>query len=464
MTPNTCTGITMPDVNPAGYDLIVVGTGPGGATVARDMARRGKKVLILEWGPGGPVRGGAARGLSELLMPGRSLLLTPQMLGMVRGVTTGGSSHFYYACAWPVPLDLFRRHGIELADDAAAARAELPIAPLGDALMTPMARRLMSAACGIGLNWRKLDKNLFQERWKPGQPFGYFGDVHGVKWSARMFVDEAVALGAVLLNGAKVTRVLSESGCATGVEFVVNGRSRVALAERIVLAAGGIGSPLILRASGLREAGHDLFFDPLITVCGTMKDVRLRDDEIPMSAGVHLEDEGYMMTDLPFPSLLHSLFSAQVGRLDKLFAHRSTARIMVKWKDALGGRLTDRGGVRKLLTAADKRIARQGYENAQRVLRSAGATDIYKTWYLAAHPGGTVKIGHLVDTDLKSPIDRLYVCDCSVIPEAWGLPPSLTLVALGKRLARRLAAQPSNGDAAVAARFTSAEAGILHAQ
>jgi choline dehydrogenase-like flavoprotein len=431
----------MSTTSPSGYDLIVVGTGPGGATVARDMALRGKKVLMLEWGPGGPIRGNAMQGLSELMVPGKSLLFTPQGLGMVRGITTGGSSLFYYACAWPVPLAMFQRHGVDLAADAAAARAELPIAPLSDAMMTPMARRIMAGARDIGLDWRKLDKNMFQERWQPGLPFGYFGDRHGVKWSARMFVDEAVAHGAVLLNGARVKCVLQDHGCATGVEYVKDGQTRIASAERIVLAAGGIGSPQILRASGFREAGHDFFFDPLITVCGTMKDLRLRDDEIPMSAGVHLEDEGYMMTDLPFPPAMHALFTAQVGRLDKLFAYRSTARIMVKWKDALGGRLTDGGGVRKSLTAADKRIVRHGFDNARRVLQAAGAAGIYKTWYLAAHPGGTVKIGQLVDTNLKSRLDNLYVCDCSVIPEAWGLPPSLTLVSLGKRLARHLVAQ-----------------------
>ena len=422
----------------SGYDVIVVGTGPGGATVARDLARCGKKVLILEWGAGGPVRGTVGQALTELMVPGKSLLFTPQGLGLVRGIATGGSSLFYYACAWPVPLALFRRHGVDLSVDAAAARAELPIAPLADAMMTPMARRLMDGAHDIGLAWAKLEKNMFQDRWRPEHRFGYYGDVNGVKWSARMFVDEAIAHGAVLLNGARVTRVLSESGVATGVEFVQGGQTRRASAERIVLAAGGIGSPLILRASGLREAGHDFFFDPLITVCGTMKDLRLQHNEIPMSAGVHLEDDGIMLTDLPFPPLMHAMFTAQVGRLHKLFAHHSTARIMVKWKDALGGRLTDRGGVRKTLTAADRRTAQHGFETAQRVLKAAGATAIYRTAHLAAHPGGTAKIGHLVDVNLKSPIDRLFVCDCSVIPEAWGLPPSLTLVALGKRLARHL--------------------------
>jgi len=44
-----------------------------------------------------------------------------------------------------------------------------------------------------------------------------------------------------------------------------------------------------------------------------------------------------------------------------------------------------------------------------------------------------------VDTDLKTAIDNLYVCDCSVMPEAWGLPPTFSLIALGKRLAKHLA-------------------------
>ena len=81
------------------------------------------------------------------------------------------------------------------------------------------------------------------------------------------------------------------------------------------MAAGGIGSPVILRSSGVSEAGYDFFFDPLITVCGTMKDVTLRDDEIPMSAGVLMKDEGYVMTDMAFPPSSHLIFTAQVLKL-----------------------------------------------------------------------------------------------------------------------------------------------------
>ncbi len=56
------------------------------------------------------------------------------------------------------------------------------------------------------------------------------------------------------------------------------------------------------------------------------------------------------------------------------------------------------------------------------------AKDIFRTQYLAAHPGGTVKVGDLVDSNLMTPYDNLYVCDCSVIPEAWGMPPTTTNV------------------------------------
>jgi choline dehydrogenase-like flavoprotein len=49
-----------------------------------------------------------------------------------------------------------------------------------------------------------------------------------------------------------------------------------------------------------------------------------------------------------------------------------------------------------------------------------------------------VRIGKLVDTSLESPIKNLYCCDTSILPEAGGIPPTMTIVVLGKRLARHL--------------------------
>jgi hypothetical protein len=48
-----------------------------------------------------------------------------------------------------------------------------------------------------------------------------------------------------------------------------------------------------------------------------------------------------------------------------------------------------------------KKIA-QGIRASQRNITKAGVRSIFKTAYLAAHPGGTVKVGDILDSDLKT--------------------------------------------------------------
>jgi len=112
---------------------------------------------------------------------------------------------------------------------------------------------------------------------------------------------------------------------------------------------------------------------------------------------------------------------------------------MIKAKDQLGGRLTDSGGIRKRLQKEDIDKMKSGGETAARIIRNAGAKSVFKSWYVAAHPGGTVRINDLLDSNLKTEFDNLYVCDNSVMPEPLGLPPTMTLISLGKRLAKHLA-------------------------
>jgi choline dehydrogenase-like flavoprotein len=124
-----------------------------------------------------------------------------------------------------------------------------------------------------------------------------------------------------------------------------------------------------------------------------------------------------------------------------MFSRPNTLQIMVKAKDELGGKLTDTGGVRKILDRNEKHKLWRGYERAKAILKNAGAKDIFKTPYLAAHPGGTVKIGEIVDSNLMTVYDNLFVCYCSVMPEAWALPPTTTIIGLGKRLAKHLSGE-----------------------
>jgi len=423
------------------FDAIVVGTGPGGSAVARELARRGWNVLILERGPGSELRGSALQFLSQAMVPGRSLHFTPQMVALGHGLTLGGSSAFYYATAFEPPYAMFEAHSIDLRPEVEEVRKELPVAPLRDELIGPAARRIMESAVALGYRWERLPKIAYQEKCRPGCDLCVVGCPHGAKWSSRMFVEEACANGAILETHAHVRRVVHDGSIATGVEYTHRGSLRRAAAKVVVLGAGGLGTPPILRASGIEEVGKDFFFDPLIFVAGTVDGLE-GGAEFPMATGCHLEDEGYMMTDLVLPRWLHWFFTAQVLRLDRLPGHRRLLPIMVKIRDELGGRLTTRGGVRKRLGEVERRRLRDGFERARSILEHAGARHIYKTWILAVHPGGTVKIGETVDSNLETRLENLYVCDCSVIPEAWGLPPSLTLLSLGKRLGKHLADRP----------------------
>ena len=242
------------------YDAIVVGSGPGGATVAKELSKKGKKVLILEWGPNPVLKGKFYQYILYQLMPFKSLLLTNKFLGMVRGIITGGSSIFYYATCFPVPLEMLESHGIDVHDELEEAKKELPVGPLKDEMITPMTQRIMESARALGYKWEKLDKFMYQDRWAPDKMFGYYGDPHDVKWSSRMYVREALDNGATLFNNAKVKKVIVENNTATGVEFKHKGKRHKAFAPVVIVSAGGIGTPAILRNSGFEGVGENYFF------------------------------------------------------------------------------------------------------------------------------------------------------------------------------------------------------------
>jgi len=419
------------------YDAIVVGSGPGGATVARELARKNKKVLILEWGNRTPINGTIQQALQNTGIPFKNVLFTYNMLSMVRSTTTGGSSVYYYATAFDPPTEMLQFYGIDISQEIEEARQELPIAPLRDNLMGPMAKRIMSSARDLGIDWKKLNKFVHQEKCQANCDLCNLGCPHGAKWTAREFVDDAEKYKAKVIPNARVKKVIFEGRTAVGVEFIKNFIPSKAYAKKIIVSAGGIGTPVILGKSGFRNVGQDFFFDPLIVAMGEVNDIS-GGREFPMATGFHFENDGYMMTDMTVPLPIYLGFSAEVFRLDRLASHPRTLTIMIKEKDHLGGHLTSGGGVRKKLADVDKKSLLHGYERAKIILKNAGAKKIFKSWYTAAHPGGTAKINDVVDTNLKTEYDGLYVCDCSVIPESFGLPPTLTLIGLGKRLSKHL--------------------------
>lgn len=420
------------------YDAIVIGSGPGGASVAKELTMKNKKVLIIEWGSNTPVRGSLVQFAANAGIPGKNLLFTDKkLLAMIRGICTGGSSIFYCATAFEPPYEMLNSYGINIENEIKEIKKEVPVAPLSDDLIGPAAKLMMESATDLGYNWKKLNKFIYQDKCRLGCDKCSYGCPYGAKWTARNFAELATENGAELISGAKAEKIIIENNTAIGVEYKKMFQTHQVFADKIIVAAGGIGSPVILRHSGLYNAGYDFFYDPLIMVFGTVPELH-SDGEPQMATGIHMEDEGYLMTDLNFPAPLFAAQSAVKFRAHRAFSKKKTLMMMIKSKDGLGGRITWKGGVRKSLTKEDNNKLKEGYKKAKTILKNAGAKGIYSGWKLAAHPGGSVKIGDIVDSNLKTKHDNLYVCDCSVIPGAWGLPPTLTLLGLGKRLASHL--------------------------
>jgi choline dehydrogenase-like flavoprotein len=419
------------------YDAIVIGSGPGGASVARELARRGMKVLILEQGSATPLEGTLGQMASMAAVPGKGAFLHRDASLLVRAIAAGGTSTINFATAATPPLDLFAAHGVDLAPALAALRAELPMAPLPDRLVGPAAARIMEAARALSIDWNKLDKMIRPQTCRTGCWRCVYGCPFGAKWTARDFVDEACRHGAQLVDCARVTRMLVEDGRAAGVEFAAGSGLRTARARIVVLAAGGIGSPRLLHASGLGPRSSPFFSDPVVAVMGSVDGLE-GGAEVPMAAGASFHEDGVTLADMTLPRPMYQAFALQVGRIDRLLAHRRTLSIMVKIRDEIGGGVGPRW-VDKTLRPADRRRFRHGIGLARAILDRAGARHVFKSWHFAAHPGGSVPIGKGVDRDLQTATPGLYVCDASVLPQAWGLPPTLTLLCLGKRLGDHLA-------------------------
>jgi choline dehydrogenase-like flavoprotein len=232
-------------------DVLVIGTGPGGAAAAAELVALGARVTMLEWGNDDPLRGRFTDMVKIAALPGRSAFFAADGTALFRGIGVGGTSLVNYATAFPPPLERFANLGIDLAPALAAARRELPLAKLPTALVGPMAQRIETAALGLGLPWQRFDKMIDASRCRSACWRCSYGCPYGAKWSARHLVDQARAHGAKLLAGSRVQRILSEGGRVSGVEYVRHGRRERASADTVILAAGGIGSPRLLAASCL---------------------------------------------------------------------------------------------------------------------------------------------------------------------------------------------------------------------
>jgi choline dehydrogenase-like flavoprotein len=426
-------------------DVIVVGSGPGGATVARELARAGKRVLLLERGQDHRPRSYYGTYLGALLYTDRgSLLFTEEGLNIVRPMMVGGATSMYCGCAAPPPTWFKAKYGVDLDTEVSETIEELEIEPLPAELRGQASTHIAQAAQALGYDWEPQLKFMKPAR---AQPFDcgakcMLGCRCHAKWSAAEYVDQAVAAGCDLRTGARVERVNVEDGQVIGVEGQWNGGPFTARASYVILSAGGIGTPRLLQASNvsaLQGAGQGMTMDVTVMVYGTIADLG-NGNEPPMTWSWENLEEGYMLSTLIDPWLLYPLINSLKGLSYALTWPRwkNTLGVMIKLKDDVSGGVFPDGKISKPMTDHDRPRMRAAEDVCRRILLEAGARPetIFTTPLRGTHPSGTVRVGTLVDENLQTEIQGLYVCDASVFPEALARPTVLTIIGLSKRLAK----------------------------
>jgi choline dehydrogenase-like flavoprotein len=421
-------------------NVIVVGSGAGGATVAKELAQRGKSVTILEAGAY-PKMGTEMRATGfytgSLWGPGE---FSKEGVEILRTEMVGGSSCVTIGNGVRALQKEFRTHGIDLEDEFQEAEAELNILPCPEENLGPRTRLLMKASEEVGYDMRPMPKFIDFNRCE-GCGGCVIGCVKGAKWTSRNYIGVAFKEGAKLEVNHRVQEVLHNGGEVKGVKVQTPEGVKELESDLVVLAAGGIGTPVILQNSGL-EAGTHLFADTLITTFGSVKGANFK-PELGMASIVDEfhDSEGYILSPNMEGPL--DLLTDRVP-LSKKLAFMNTGKligVMAKTRDEPNGTVHPDGAINKPVPPVDAEKIEKGYERSKVLLEAAGADPktIFRTHIRGAHPGGTAGMGRVINNEQETEVSGLFVSDCSAFPESPGKPPVLTIVALSKHLAGRLA-------------------------
>jgi choline dehydrogenase-like flavoprotein len=271
-------------------DAVVVGSGAGGGVIAAALAGAGQHVIVLE--AAGPFEEADFNGYElwayqNLYWRGGPNPTADLNVSLYAGAAYGGGTAINWTnCLRTKPWvreQWAREHGLEGLDgpdfdrhlDAVWERLSVT----GDCSHLNGTQSLMEkGAERLGWSFKTITRNIDAARYTP-ETAGLigFGDRTGAKQStARTFLADARERGAELIARCFAERVLTEGGCAAGVEALYadpeSGRSaRVTVrAPRVVVACGALESPALLLRSGIGgpAVGQNLRLHPCTAVGG----------------------------------------------------------------------------------------------------------------------------------------------------------------------------------------------------
>ncbi len=491
-------GDTTPPGEGEECDVVVVGSGAGGAVTAATLAEAGLDVVVLEAGdhydrdsyPSDPLEAISSlyREAGLTIAEGRPSIPVP--VARTVGGTTVINSGTCFRAPDPVLEEWRSRFGVEWAHDLdpdfAEAEEFLRVTPLDPERMGRNGQLAMEGAAALGASGGPISRNAGHCVQCSSCPYGCRIDAkRGMHVS---YLPRAVAAGARVRTGVEARRVLVEGGRAVGVRCVgrgageENGRRRpydVRARRATIVAGGALGTPELLLRSGLGggQVGRNLHIHPACWV-GARYEEEVRGWEgVMQSYYVDEWESERVLLEATFTPLAFGgawLLGAGREHQEAMLGFGHVGSIGVHLSDLSAGRigLAGDGSLRATyrLTEEDARRLVFGIARAAEIHFAAGATEVYpnigrvgalKPGRLADfeasafkpselrleafHPMGTARIAADPGEGVCAPdgsvngVADLYVADASLFPTSVGVNPMMTVIAFAKRVAEEAA-------------------------
>ena len=471
-------------------DVVVIGSGAGGATIAAELAEAGFEVVVVEEGSYYQTRDFTADTSAMVRQlyrdGGATMAIGNPPIMYQEGRAVGGSTVINGGMSWRTPDKVLARWEREAGLAGIAHELEpyferverrIHVATMDEAAIGTDNLLLKKGADAKGWN---VIGNLRNQAHCVGSNRCAFGCPTGAKQSALVsYVPRALHFGARVYADVRVDQITRHGKRATGVIGTVKGTGHrlTVRGKLVVAAAGAIHTPALLVRSGFRspsgQLGHNLSMHPNVKV------VAIFDEPVTGWKGAHqafqvreFQEQGLLFAAVNMPpSVLAMSFphrGAQLGQLMAQYDHMVLAGMLCE--DTRLGRVRTIDGRPQAfyqLADADAANLKRGVSllsellfasGAKRILLPFhGAADLYspddarrlldqkippRGWeVVTVHMMGTARMGTDRSRDvtdafgLVHDVDRLMVADASLFPTPIGVNPMETIMALATRAA-----------------------------
>lgn len=481
-------------------DVVIIGTGAGGAAAGYELASRGLAVIMLEEGNyynRGDFNGRLQEVIPKLYRaPGLTCALGNALIPIPIGRNVGGTTTINSGTCMRTPESVlldWQARGIkglsaeEMAPWLDGVEEMLQVTEAKPRYVGEIGNIMQVGATKLGFKqMHPLRRNAPS---CDGQGLCQFGCPTDAKRSTNVsYVPRALERGAFLYTGVRADMLLHDRQHITGLLAHTTKASGKSLslrinAPRVIVAAGSLLTPNFLRRNGVRNGnlGKHLTLHPCGVVNGIFPDRQLGNSvTIPQGYGItDLADEGLMFEGGTIPLVGHGLLNNYYGAELVQFCeqYQQTGYFGFMIKD------TSEGSVRRgvhpdvplihyHMNAHDFALFKKGIDTLARMFMAAGASEVIlpgplhhqrirtsaelehwlrgkrkpKDFMMSAyHPLGTARIGASAHDGVCDSWQRvfgwrgLYVMDGSSVPTSLGANPQVTIMAMAARAAAHIA-------------------------